>query len=354
MTTYLGTAPGVGKTYAMLSEARRRAVSGARVVIGWLEPNARPDTLAQSADFEIISPTVVTYRGREFPELDVLAVLAARPDLVVVDELAHSWPDRSRTRWMDVADLLNEGVDAITTLNVAHLLSARDYVARITGAGAVESVPDEFIRSGEVVLVDMPADALRTRLAVGRVFSVDQVGGALSDYFRIANLEALSELGRAWMGDVIRQVGEAILDDRGIAPLNPRSTVLAGVTGSPWGEPVIVRAARVACDSDADLRVVHVLVYDGTGPRHPEMLDYYRQLTEGLGGSFVEVEGDAAAAVLADQASTHNASALVVARHRSALSEAVRGSVARELRRLKPALPVIEVRDRATFGSALD
>jgi two-component system, OmpR family, sensor histidine kinase KdpD len=351
LTTYLGTAPGVGKTYAMLTEAQRRAGSGARVVIGWLQPQERPDTVAQISDLEKIAPMTMTYRGRQFAELDHQAILAAHPDVVVVDELAHSWPDRTRSRWMDVADLLAVGVDALGSLNVANLVSARNYVARVTGVGAVESVPDEFVRSGEVVLVDMPADALRTRLTLGRVFSVDQVGGALSEYFRVANLEALSVLGRAWVEDDIEAAGDALLADRGLAPLNPRSVVMAGVSDSPWGEPVIIQAARMACDHDADLLVVHARVHDGTGPSHPEVLDWYRQLTEGLGGGFVEPDGDTAARVLADQASERSVSAVVVARHRSAFSEMLRGSVARRLRRLNPGLPVVEVRHKVTFSN---
>jgi two-component system sensor histidine kinase KdpD len=335
----------------MLSEARRRAALGGRVVIGWLEPHERPDTVAQVSDLEMIATMDVPYRGRNFPDLDTQAVLAAGPDVVVVDELAHSWPDRSRSRWMDVADLLAAGVDVLTSLNVANLVSARDYVARVTGAGAVESVPDEFVRQGEVVLVDMPADALRARLMLGRVFSVDQVGGALGQYFQVANLQALSELGRAWIDDVVEAVGDTLLARRGLAPLSSRSVVLAGVSDSAWGEPVIISAARMACDGDADLLVVHARVHDATGHPHAEVLEYYRQLTEGLGGSFVEVAGDTAARVLADLASERRVSAVVVARHRSALSEALRGSVARRLRRLKPELQVVEIRQRATFGN---
>jgi two-component system sensor histidine kinase KdpD len=335
----------------MLTEAQRRAGCGERVVIGWLQPQERPDTLAQTSDLEMIPPIELTYRGRQFPELNTQAILAADPDVVVVDELAHSWPDRTRNRWMDVADLLAAGVDILGSLNVANLVSTRDYVAQVTGAGAVESVPDEFVRSGEVVLVDMPADALRTRLTSGRVFSVNQVGGALSEYFRVANLEALSVLGRAWIQDDIEAAGDALLADRGLAPLNPRSVVMAGVSDSPWGEPVIIRAAQMACDYDADLLVVHARVHDGTGLPHPEVLDWYRQLTEGLGGSFVEADGDSAAGVLADQASERSASAVVVARHRSAFTEVLRGSVPRRLRRLNPDLAVVEVRQRATFSN---
>jgi two-component system sensor histidine kinase KdpD len=354
LTTYLGIAPGVGKTFAMLTKARRRATSGERVVIGWLEPHERPETAALAGDLEMIAPMALTYRGGQFPELDVKAVLGIDPDVVVVDELAHRWPDGSRSRWMDVADLLAAGIDTLTSVNVANLLSARDYVARVTGAGAVESVPDELVRSGDVVLLDMPADALRARLMLGRVFSVDQVGGALGRYFRTANLEALSELGQAWMDDLVESVGDALLAGRGLAPLKPRMAVVAGVSDSPWGEPVIVSAARMACDDDADLLVVHARIHDGSPDHHPEVLDYYRQLTKGLGGSYIEVDGETAALALADLTVERNVSAVVVARHRSALSELLRRPVAQTLRRLKPRLRVVEVRQRASFSNPAD
>lgn len=160
LTTYLGSAPGVGKTYTMLTEGRRRAGAGDRVVVGWVERHGRPNTLAQLDELEVIEPGQVTYRGHDFEEMDMERVLAAQADVVIVDELAHTLPDGSRRRWVDVADLLVSGADVLTTVNVANLLSARDYAARLTGVGTVESVPDEFVRSGEVVLVDMPPDAV--------------------------------------------------------------------------------------------------------------------------------------------------------------------------------------------------
>ena len=150
LTTYLGTAPGVGKTYAMLTEGRRRAATGEHVVVGWVEHHDRPETMRQVGDLEVIGPGHVDYRGHDFAEMDVPGVLAASADLVVVDELAHSLPDGSRRRWADVADILASGTNVLTTVNVANLVSARDYAARLTGTGTVESVPDEFVRSGQV------------------------------------------------------------------------------------------------------------------------------------------------------------------------------------------------------------
>jgi two-component system sensor histidine kinase KdpD len=347
LTTFLGTAPGVGKTYAMLTEGQHRAHAGEHVVVGWIEHHDRPETRAQLGDLEVIRPGRVTYRGHEFAELDLPGVLAAKPDLVIVDELAHSLPDGSRQRWMDVADLLATGADTLTSVNVANLVSARDYAARLTGAGTVESVPDDFVRSGDVVLVDVPPDALRQRIASGRVYSADRVGGALAQYFRVPNLEALSELGRAWVADIIDQIGTDLLVRRDLVDTPPRPVVMAGVSGSTWGATVISRAVELASEDDADLLVVHVTIADGAAGRRHDLLNNYRDMTAQLGGSYTEVAAESPADALADLARARGASTVVVARHRSRLSELARGSVALRLRQRLPGTPVEEVHNRA-------
>jgi two-component system, OmpR family, sensor histidine kinase KdpD len=347
LTTYLGTAPGVGKTYAMLREGRRRADAGEHVVVGWIDPHDRPETEAQLGDLEVITPRHVSYRGHDFAEVDVPQVVAANPDVVIVDELAHTLPDGRRARWMDVAELLASGADVLTSVNVANLVSARDFAAQLTGAGTVESVPDEFVRSGEVILVDLPADVLRRRIASGRVYSADQVGGALAEYFRVANLEALSELGQAWIEDRIEQAGTDLLVRRGLVETAPRPVVLAGVSGSPWGEAVIRRAIDLACEEDAELLVVRANIADGNVPPTDELVDTYRGLTEEMGGRYIEVDGESPAQVLADMARARGVSRVVVARHRSRFAEWLRGSVASQLRHLLPGTPVEEVHDRS-------
>src|SRR5580698_8905281 len=199
LRTYLGTAPGVGKTYAMLAEGRRRAERGERVVVGWLERKGREATRRQRGDLEVIARGEVVYRGIAFPELDIEAVISSGADVVLIDELAHRWPDGSRRRLEDVGEVLDAGIDVMTTLNVSSLESVRGYAAQITGVGATESVPDDFVRSGEIVLVDLPADLLRRRIASGAVFSAADVGGALAEFFKVSNLEALNALAAAWM-----------------------------------------------------------------------------------------------------------------------------------------------------------
>jgi two-component system sensor histidine kinase KdpD len=212
----------------------------------------------------------------------------------------------------------------------------REYAASVSGAGAVECIPDEFVRSGEVVLVDVPPEVVRRRILSGRVYDTQRVGGALAHYFRTANLEALGELARAWMADNVQEVGDEILLCGGFADSEPRPLVLAGVSGSDWGEVVLRRAADVAAEEDADLHVAHVTLADGVAHRVGPMLDRYRQETARLGGTYTEVEGRDPAHGLATAAEARGASWVVVARHRGRLGELARGSVASRLHRLLP------------------
>jgi two-component system, OmpR family, sensor histidine kinase KdpD len=348
LRTYLGTAPGVGKTYAMLAEGRQRAENGEYVVIGWVERHGRSETRAQRGDLELIPPRTVEYRGGTFRDLDVEAVLASGADLVLVDELAHLVPDTRRWRWEEVSDLLANGLDVLTTANIANLSSVRDYAAQITGVGAVEYVPDEFVRSGEIELVDLPAEALRQRIISGKVYSADLVGGALADYFRASNLEALSELGRAWVEGNAQAVGDDLLVRRGLVEPELRPVVVAGVSGSSEDEGVIRDACLIARQDDADLLVVHVNVLDGSSSRRQrQALERNRELASELGGSYIEVEGNAPAKVLADIARARGAARVVVASHPPRLGLLRRFSFGSQLRRLLPQVTVDEVQAAA-------
>jgi two-component system sensor histidine kinase KdpD len=326
----------------MYQEGRRRAEAGEHVVIGWVERHGRAETRAVRGDLEVVHPKVVQYRGRPFEEVDVDAIIAIDPDVVLVDELAHSYPDGSRRRWQDVADLLDAGLPVITTVNIANLESVRDYAAQITGTGAVEAVPDDFVRSGEVVLIDLPPEVLRRRIAAGNVYSAEYVGGALTSYFRTTNVAALGELGRAWMDGTVDDVGPALVA-RNSEDIPPRPSVVAGVSDSEWGEGVIREASALAARDDADLVVVHVDVADGLRKRQGETLQKYRKMTAEAGGSWIEIGGTDPAGSLAEAARAHNATRVVVARHRSLLNELFRGSMARRLGRLLPDIEVTAV-----------
>jgi two-component system, OmpR family, sensor histidine kinase KdpD len=305
-------------------------------VIGWVERHGRAATRERARQLDIVSPRRASYSGSEFEELDVPAVLERDPDVVLVDELAHTNVD-GRRRYEDVAELLGAGIDVMTTVNVANVMSVRDVAARITGAGALEGVPDEFVRGGDVVLVDLPPEALRRRIASGQVYSADGVGGALANYFRSSNLAALSTLARAWMDDT---VGETfVFLDREAAR---RPKVIAGVSSSPRGAGVIQRAAVLAGEDDGELIVVHVDVADGL-QRGNERLDRYRQLADEFGARYREVHGTDVARVLADIAVRERAGRVVVAAHGSRLSKLLRGSVASRIRRRAPDVVVDEV-----------
>lgn len=346
LRTYLGTAPGVGKTFAMLAEGRRRAENGERVVVGWIERHGRPETGRQLSGLEVIAPRTVTYRGREFDDFDPAAAIASGADVVLVDELAHATADSSRQRWEDVADVLNAGLDVVTTANVAHLRSVRDYATQVTGVGPLACVPDEFVRAGEVVLIDPPPETLRQRIAAGLVYSAEQAGGALTEYFRPSNLRALGELGRAWMAGTVETVGDELLARRGlIEPTNP-AVVVAGDSGARRGEQVIRRAAELAAADDAQLYVVHVQIADGLSRPGGADLDRHRELTAELGGTYADVQGASLAQALARVARARSADTVVVGRHRSRLRELVRGSVSSRLRRLLPGTTVEEVVDK--------
>jgi two-component system sensor histidine kinase KdpD len=266
-------------------------------------------------------------------------VLASGANVVLLDELAHRVPDTGRGRWEDAADLLAAGLDVVTTTNVANLESVRDYAARLTGVGVVESVPDDFVRGGEVAEVPIAIDALRQRIMAGKVYSADRVGGALAEYFQASNLEALSDLCTAWVAGNVDDVGSELLFRRGLAS---RPVVVAGVSGSQRGEMVIKTAAQFARDDDADLLVVHVDVADSSMSRSRE-LERNRALTDELKGNFSHVEGIAPARVLADVARRREASRVVVARGRTRLRKPTRFAVASRLRRLLPDKMVEEV-----------
>jgi two-component system, OmpR family, sensor histidine kinase KdpD len=351
LTTYLGTAPGVGKTYAMLRAGRLRSDSGERVVVGWLERHGRAETRAQIGDLEVVPPRPVAYGSGSFAEFDVEAVMASGASVALVDELAHTVVGTNRRRWQDVADILAAGVDVMTTVNLANLVSARDYVAQLTGAGTVESIPDEFVRSGETVLVDLPADALRRRIADGKVYSADRVGGALADYFRVSNLQALSALGRAWMDGTLEALAEEMLEERGLVTAS-RPTVVAGVSDTGWGQHVIRRASERALEEDADLLVVHVSLDDGMAHRRSQAHAEHRNMVTEAGGSYVEMTAASVPEGLARAVRDHGASLLVVGRHRSRLGEIVHGSVVSRLQRLLPGVRIEAVREESISPSA--
>ena len=203
---YLGAAPGVGKTYAMLGEAHRRRERGTDVVAAVVETHGRKKTADLLDGIEVVAPRYIEYRGKRFGELDVEAVLHRQPQVVLVDELAHTNTPGSKNpkRWQDVEELLDAGITVISTVNVQHLESLNDVVTQITGIEQQERVPDDIVRAADQIeLVDITPEALQRRLAHGNVYAPERVDAALSNYFRKGNLTALRELALLWLADQV-------------------------------------------------------------------------------------------------------------------------------------------------------
>jgi len=320
---YLGAAPGVGKTYKMLEEAHRRAERGADVVVALVETHGRKNTQALLDGLEIILPLLRTYRDREFKEMDLDAVLARRPQVALVDELAHTDVPGGRhaKRWQDVQELLDAGIEVIATLNVQHLESLNDVVQRITGVPQHETVPDEVVRAADQIeLVDMSPEALRRRLAHGNVYAAEKIDAALSNYFRVGNLTALRELALLWVADRVDEVLQKYREDHRIDKVwEARERVVVALPGDETGELLIRRAARIAQRSSkvggagAELLAVHIARSDGLAANtSPTALAAQRHLVESLGGSYHTIVGDNVPSALLEFARAQNATQLVL------------------------------------------
>lgn len=337
---YLGAAPGVGKTYAMLGEARRRLSRGTDVVVGLVETHGRPHTAEQLAGLEVLPRAEVARGGNIFTELDLDAVLARGPEVVVIDEFAHTNAPGSRHvhRWEDIEQVLDAGISVLTTVNVEHLESLADVVEHVTGVRPREAVPDAVVRrADQIELVDMSPEALRRRLAHGNVYAAERVDAATGNYFRIGNLTALRELSLLWLADRVDEGLRRYKTAHAIDHVwEARERVVVAVTGGPEGETLIRRAARIvarsAWGSEIDLLAVHVLAGHGPTGTSTVALQRQRQLVENLGGSYHQVVGDDIPNALLEFARAVEATQLVIGTsRRSRLARAVREGIGAEV-----------------------
>ncbi|WP_371781466.1 ATP-binding protein [Streptosporangium subroseum] len=314
---YLGAAPGVGKTFAMLGEGQRRLMRGKDVVVGLVETHGRPRTAELVEDLEMIPRRSMIHRGTVFTELDVDAVIARRPRVALIDELAHTNVpgSRNKKRWQDIEEILDAGIDVVSTVNIQHLESLNDVVEAITGVPQRETVPDEVVRrANEVELVDMSPEALRRRMAHGNVYAPEKVDAALSNYFRIGNLTALRELALLWVAGKVDDQLDRYRADHGIAGTwEARERVVVALTGGPEGDTLVRRAARIADRTKgADLLAVHITRSDGLTEGDPANLARQRVLAESMGGTYHQVVGDDVPRALLDFARGVNATQLVL------------------------------------------
>lgn len=316
LRVYLGAAPGVGKTYAMLGEAHRRLERGTDVVAAVIETHGRAKTADLLDGIEVVPPQYVSYRGSEFAELDVDAVLRRAPQVVLVDELAHTNTPGSRNakRWQDVEEILDAGITVISTVNVQHLESLNDVVAQITGIEQQETVPDEVVRrADQVELVDITPEALQRRLSHGNVYASERIDAALSNYFRRGNLTALRELALLWLADQVDAALSKYRHDHEISDTwEARERVVVAVTGGPESETLVRRAFRIASKSSAELMVVHVVRGDGLSGVSAPHMGRVREVATSLGATVHTVVGDDVGDALLDFARERNATQLVL------------------------------------------
>src|SRR5580698_6417396 len=313
---YLGVVAGVGKTYAMLSEGHRRKRRGTDVVVGLVECHGRQLTQDMIDGLEVVPRKEVEYRGSRLEEMDLDAVLSRRPELALVDELAHTnvpGSGRNAKRWQDVMEILAAGIDVITTVNIQHLESIADEVEHMTGAPVRERVPDWVVRKADQIeLVDSSPEQLRRRMVHGNIYPKERVSLALSNFFRTDNLIALRELALRFLAD---ESDEELLenlrrhDSKVVWETCER--IMVAVTPDRDSAGLIRRAARIASRLKADLDVVHVAPADGA-TRSRGATGELRELAANVGARWHEVEADDPVRSIARFAREHQITQIVI------------------------------------------
>lgn len=328
---FLGAAPGVGKTYAMLEEGHRRRDMGRDVVVAYVESHRRREIEALIGDLPVVPRVTLANEGLSGEEMDLQAVLSRHPEVALVDELAHTnmAGARHEKRWQDVEQLLDEGIDVLTTLNVEHLESLNDVVFQITGVAQHETIPDEVVRrADQIELVDLTQEGITERLGAGKIYPAEHMDAALANYFRPGNLAALRELALSWTADRVDETLTRYRERHGIAhQWETRERVVVAMAGATGGERIVRRAARLAMRARAEL--LGVFVRPTTGPvedDHPALAEQ-KMLLEQLGGRYYEIVGDDVGTALLAFAKGENATQLVLgASRRSRIQELMRGS----------------------------
>ena len=361
LKVYLGMAAGVGKTVAMIREAKRLRAEGIDVVAGLLETHGRADTQAEIGDLEIIPRRTLTYRGVPLEEMDLKAVIARRPDLVIVDELAHTNVPGSRhdKRYQDVEALLDAGISVIGAVNVQHLESLHDVVLRETGVDVRERVPDRFLhRADEIIVVDLAPEDLTERLRAGKIYPPEKVERALGAFFQADRLAALRQLSLREVANAVElrarvKVQATRPDDTGRSPevrgVVDVERVMVCMSSQPSAtRRLLRRGARLA----GGLNSVWYVVYVRTAGEAPERIDSASlrsladniNLAKELGASVARVEGDDVADALARFARERHITHAVFGRtRRPAWRERLVGSVLERFMRLAPEVDVVVV-----------
>ncbi len=292
---FLGYAPGVGKTYAMLSEGIRRHARGEKVMIGVVETHGRAGTAELAGRLPAVPRKPLDYKGTTFEEMDVDAILALHPEIVLVDELAHTNIEGSkhRKRYEDVIELLDAEIDVVSTMNVQHIESVTPIVGRITGVMVRETVPDWVLqRVDEIVLADLTPEALQARMKRGDIYPVERSDRALANFFRPGNLIALRELALKQVGNVVDRSLERYMEKEHIeqrTPITERFAVC--ISSNPVAQYLIARTARMAERIGAEVYVIYVDIGRDDSPEYQRTLYENFRFAENLGAQVVKVKG---------------------------------------------------------------
>ncbi len=358
LRVYLAAAAGAGKTYAMLNEGHRRANRGTDVIVGYIETHRRPQTEAQLGNLEVLPRKKITYRGVTLEEMDTEAILARRPQVVLVDELAHTNVPGSKhiKRYQDVEELLNVGIDVVTTLNIQHLESLNDLVESITGVRVRETLPDRILdQADEVELIDISPYALRQRMRHGNIYPPDRIEPALSNFFREGNLTALRELALRRTAEKTESQLHQYMADHGIKQIWPASErVLVGFDHRPHTRQVLRDAWRLAHGLHADLIAISIrpegylawlskliifLKYGKDASRQQEdalcRLEEHAIFAEDLGAEVIRTKSHDIARKLVEVVKERHVTQIVLGQpSRSRWEEILRGSMINRLVRL--------------------
>jgi two-component system sensor histidine kinase KdpD len=314
---YLGAAAGVGKTYAMLNEGHRRLGRGTDVVIGFVECHGRKLTEDMIDGLEVVPRKQVEYRGSRLDEMDVDAVIARRPEVALIDELAHTnvpGSGRNAKRWQDVMDIRAAGINVITTVNIQHMESIADQVEHMTGAKVRERVPDWVVRKADQVeLIDSSPEQLRRRMVHGNIYPAERVERALNSFFRVDNLTALRELALRFLAnETDEDLLEHLRRHDATAVWETCERVMVAVAPVPGTDSLLRRAARIAARLKGELDVLYIASSDATRPGDTKALKKLEQLTADVGARWHEVPGDDPARAIARFAQEHQITQIVI------------------------------------------
>jgi two-component system, OmpR family, sensor histidine kinase KdpD len=315
---FLGYAPGVGKTFNMLSEGIRRHSRGEDVVIGLVETHGRKGIAELASKLETVPRRNMQYKGASFEEMDVDAVLARKPQVVLVDELAHTNIEGSKhaKRYEDVMELLDADIDVLSTMNVQHIESLTPMVLNITGVHIRETVPDWVIqRVNEIVLADLTPEALQTRMRRGDIYPLDRAEKALGHFFRPGNLIALRELALQQVTRAVDRSLESYLEKEGLGKnLGIRERIAVCVSSSPAAQYLIARAARMAQRIEAELYVIYIDIGTDERPEDQRSLSQNLHFAENLGAKVVRTQGKSVAEEVAKVVRDHHITQVVFGR----------------------------------------